>query len=146
MGVERLVVGVDGSDNGVRALAFAIELAQGLDAEVIAVYAVGLLAHETAGDVRPAEGHREELRRRFEDEWCAALSGSSVKHRMIFGDGHPVIVLTGLAEEVDADAIVVGSRGTGSFPAAMLGSTSHHLAYHARRPVIIVPPDRPSAP
>jgi nucleotide-binding universal stress UspA family protein len=64
---------------------------------------------------------------------------------MVLVDGDPVIVLAAVLEDVDADAVVVGSRGTGSDAARMLGSVSHHLAYNATRPVIIVPSGRPRA-
>jgi nucleotide-binding universal stress UspA family protein len=145
MTVERLVVALDGSADSRRALGWAVELAQGLGAEVIAVHAVGLLMHGGDDDGVPVEGHRDELRRRFEQEWCEPLRTAGIAHRLMLVDGDPVIALTAVVEEVDADAIVVGSRGTGGHAARMLGSVSHHLAYNATRPVIIVPAGRRQA-
>ena len=46
-------------------------------------------------------------------------------------DGNPVQVLLAVADEVDADLIVVGSRGFGGFPTLLLGSTSTQLAQHS---------------
>jgi nucleotide-binding universal stress UspA family protein len=57
----------------------------------------------------------------------------------VLRDGHPVQVLLDVADDVDADMIVVGSRGFGGFPQMLLGSTSTQLAQHSRRPVLIVP-------
>ena len=142
MTVGRLVVALDGSPDSARALSWAIDLARGLDAEIVAVHAVGLLMHGGGDEGTPAEGHREAIRRHFEDEWCEPLRQAGVRHRILLVDGDPVIVLAETAEEVGADAIVVGSRGTGGDPARLLGSTSHHLASNAVRPLIIVPPDR----
>ena len=139
MTVERLVVAVDGSAGSRQALEWAIDLARGLGAEVVAVHAVGLLMHGGADDGAPVEGHRDQLRRQFEQEWCEPLRTAGISHRMVLVDGDPVIALTTVLEDVDADAIVVGSRGTGSDAARMLGSVSHHLAYNATRPIIIVP-------
>jgi nucleotide-binding universal stress UspA family protein len=50
-----------------------------------------------------------------------------------------VNVLPAVAAEVDADLIVVGSRGLGSYPELLLGSTSTQVAQNAHRPVMIVP-------
>ena len=45
-----------------------------------------------------------------------------------------------LADELDAAAIVIGSRGLSGLKEALDGSLSHQLAQHAGRPVLIVPP------
>jgi nucleotide-binding universal stress UspA family protein len=44
-----------------------------------------------------------------------------------------------IAEEIDAGLIVCGQRGRGSIGSALLGSTSHALAGHTKRPVLIAP-------
>jgi nucleotide-binding universal stress UspA family protein len=46
--------------------------------------------------------------------------------------------LASIAEERDASAIVVGSRGLGAIKARVLGSTSRKLLHHARLPVLVV--------
>ena len=38
-----------------------------------------------------------------------------------------------------ADLVVVGSRGLGGFKGMALGSVSHHVAYRATCPVVVVP-------
>jgi nucleotide-binding universal stress UspA family protein len=140
--ITRMVVGVDGSDNAQRALGWAVLLARQFDAEVVAVHAVGLLAHLGDGPPVPSHSHLEELRRAFETDWCAPLQASAVAHRLRLQDGPPVPVLLATAAEEAADLIVVGSRGAGGFPELLLGSTSHHVAERARQPVLIVPPER----
>ena len=45
-----------------------------------------------------------------------------------------------IADELDAAAIVIGSRGLGGLRELTRGSVSHDVATHARRPVLIVPP------
>jgi nucleotide-binding universal stress UspA family protein len=44
------------------------------------------------------------------------------------------------ADEVDASAIVLGSRGLSGPREVVEGSVSHQVAQHAGRPVLIVPP------
>jgi nucleotide-binding universal stress UspA family protein len=45
-----------------------------------------------------------------------------------------------VADSIDASVIVVGSRGLSAVGELFEGSTSHELAMHAGRPVLIVPP------
>jgi nucleotide-binding universal stress UspA family protein len=47
--------------------------------------------------------------------------------------------ITAEADALDADAIVVGSRGLGGIKSLMLGSVSHAVLQHAARPVVVVP-------
>ena len=44
-----------------------------------------------------------------------------------------------VAEEIDAGLIICGQRGRGAIGSALLGSVSHALAAHTKRPVLIAP-------
>jgi nucleotide-binding universal stress UspA family protein len=141
--VRRILVGVDGSANGRRALEWAMALAAAFDAEIVAVHAVGLLTHLDGGPAVPSHSHLDEMRRALETDWCAPLAASGLPHRLELLDGAPVPVLLGAAAHEAADLIVVGTRGAGGSAEVALGSTSHQLAEHADCPVVIVPPHRP---
>lgn len=56
----------------------------------------------------------------------------------------PETALADLAEEVDAEAIVVGSREVSGLRSVMDGSVSLDLIRNAGRPVMIVPASVPS--
>jgi nucleotide-binding universal stress UspA family protein len=139
--VSRVLAGVDGSDNSRRALEWAILLAERFEAELVAVHAIGLLSDLGDGPPVPSHSHLEELRLKFERDWCAPVRGTTVAHRLLLRDGPPVPVLVGTADDESADLIVVGSRGVGGFPELLLGSTSHHVVERASRPVLVVPPE-----
>ena len=140
-GINRLVVGVDGSTDSGRALALAVVLGECFGAEVLAVHAVGLLAHLGSGPPVPSQSHLDELRSTFESDWCASLRSSGIPHRMLLLDGPPASKLLEAAESEHADMIVVGSRGSGAASGMRLGSTSHQVVEHSRCPVLVVPPE-----
>ena len=136
--IQRIVVGVDGSDNAVDALAWAVDLAQCVGAEVVAVHAVGLLEASATHD----EASRNARLRRFETQWCAPLSTSDVARRLLLVDGDPVSALLRTASEVDGDLLVVGSRGVGDRSELLLGSTSTQVSQRSTLPVVVVPARR----
>jgi nucleotide-binding universal stress UspA family protein len=136
MKLDRIVVAVDGSENSVAAVRWAADLASTIGAEVVAVHALGLLERMDT-ELQPSEPNRDEIQRRFETEWCAPLDG--VQSRRLLRDGSAVPVLLAVADEEDADLIVLGSRGLGGYPELLLGSTSTQVAQHSHRPVTIVP-------
>ncbi len=144
--IERILVGVDGSDDSRRALEHAARLAQRLDSEVLAVHALGLLDRLHPGDdLVPSSSHREEITKLFKTEWCAPLDVHHVRSRRIVEDGPPAMALLRLADAEDVDMIIVGSRGVGGFPELLLGSTSMQLVQHATVPVTVIPgANRPS--
>ena len=51
----------------------------------------------------------------------------------------PALAILAVAEAISARLIVCGQRGRNPVRAALLGSVSHTLAAHARRPVLIAP-------
>jgi nucleotide-binding universal stress UspA family protein len=142
--LDRIVVGVDGSGNSLAAVGWTAALAAALGAEVVAVHALGLLeqmepAHPASDPPASSHPHRDEIRERFEHDWCAPLDAAGVVSRRIVRDGNPVSVLLAVAEEERADLIVVGSRGLGGYPELLLGSTSTQVAQRAHCPVTVFP-------
>ena len=131
--MKTIVVGVDGSPDSRGAVEWAAELADHVDAHVVAVHAVGLLEHER-GD--PDATHlRPQL-----DLWTAALDrlpAGRVERRLVVGE--PVDALGAVVAERAADLVVVGTRGTGTRTVMRLGSTSLRLAEGCGCPVVIVP-------
>jgi len=81
---------------------------------------------------------REKLEHVILEEWCGSL-GTGVPVRAVLAEGYPANVIRETADAENADLVVVGRRGLGGFTELVLGSTSHHLAHHLNRPIVIVP-------
>lgn len=82
---------------------------------------------------------RRDIAETLEREWCAPIREAGVPFRSAVETGKPATILMQVADREDARMIVVGSRGIGGFAELLLGSVSHQLAHHARRPLVIVP-------
>jgi nucleotide-binding universal stress UspA family protein len=53
--------------------------------------------------------------------------------------GEPAKAITAYADKVDADLLVLGSRGLGPATGALRGSVSHAVLKRLKRPVLVVP-------
>ncbi len=148
MSLQRIVVGVDGSEGSAEAMRWCAGLAKALNAEVVVVfgfeppvYMSGLRASLVPGEVlQGAIDHvRAATREALDGEWCDPLREAGVSFRTRFSEGHASRAIIEAAEEADAGLVVVGSRGLGGFTGLMLGSVSSHVVHHSARPVVVVP-------
>lgn len=137
-GTRRVVVGLDGSKESIRALEFATEEAKLRGATLHAVYA---FPSPTAIGVNVPQEYFDDLKSTAEHELDIALS--AVPQAL----GLPGLVRTTIPEapalaliaaSEGADLVVVGSRGRGGFQALVLGSVSMQVAEHAHCPIVIV--------
>jgi nucleotide-binding universal stress UspA family protein len=143
---KRIVAGVDGSEHSAEALRWVIALAQRLNAEIVAVFAIPPPSYLEygAGDASPMTPPeldpewRAEMTRKFEQEWCAPLRESGLTYRTIIEDGRAASVIAAVAEREDADLVVVGRRGRGGIAELLLGSVSQELSHHFKRPVVLI--------
>jgi len=53
-------------------------------------------------------------------------------------DGHPALALATVADETDAELVVVGASGTGAVERLLLGSTAAELVRTTHRPAVVV--------
>ncbi|XP_073137849.1 uncharacterized protein [Henckelia pumila] len=69
-------------------------------------------------------------------------AGARVQANTSILEGDPKEMICEAAEQMNADLIVVGSRGLGKIMRAFLGSVSDYVVHQAKCPVLIVkPPD-----
>jgi nucleotide-binding universal stress UspA family protein len=143
----QIVVGVDGSEQARRALAWAVDEARLRKWAVVVVHSYSippLLMAAEVGPVGPPAipdpglveslGHAAEklLAREIEN---ADTDDVSVDGRVV--PGPPADAL--IQQARGADLLVVGTRGLGGFRELILGSVSDQVARHSPCPVVIVP-------
>lgn len=143
-GIGRIVVGVDGSEHADAAIDWAARMAKGMGSEVIAVFAVAPPVYFDTGYMAPIAPPqfdpewRAEMKREFEKQWCKGLRDAGVSYRTIMEDGSPASVIAQVADKFDADMIVIGRRGRGGIAELVLGSVSHALVLHSKRPILVI--------
>jgi nucleotide-binding universal stress UspA family protein len=141
--MKTIVIATDGSPSALEAVEYGLELAAEQDAQPIFVHvapATDVLPVVGFGMGAPAsapheldEHDRESLEEAVE---LAAEKGLEAKAELV--RGNPAHAIVAYAESVDADLIVVGSRGRGTIAGALLGSVSRSVLHEAKRPVLIV--------
>lgn len=67
----------------------------------------------------------------------AAAAGFEARPQVIRSSGAVFAAILACAEELDAAAIVLGSRGRSTLAATLLGSVSTGVLHHSARPVVI---------
>lgn len=144
-GIKRIVVGVDGSKSSEAALGWAIRMARGMGSRITAVHAIDVPVYFPEPYLIPVQSDdewRKAVRLEFETKWCKPLKASRVPYRTVVGRGRPSTVILDVAERERADVVVVGRRGRSAVGELVLGSVSHELALHSRRPLLLIEPKR----
>ena len=151
-----VVVGVDGSSTGARALDLAADLAAHAGAPLRIICAWDLpTAESPAYDYWETVSPDADLARMQHDAALkvvtTAVERAKSRHRtlVVTSDvlqGQAGAVIAGASH--DAGLVVVGSRGLGGFTGLVLGSVSHHVIHSCACPVMVVrapSSDRPAA-
>lgn len=131
--IKTIAVGVDDSDGGRAALAWAVAEARQWGANLEVVLAWSILVQPTSEfepDFDQARAHDvvNELLEAHD------LEGLEIK-RTVVNDLAPRALLDASHR---SDLVVVGARGLGGFAGLMLGSVSQQVVTHAACPVVVV--------
>jgi nucleotide-binding universal stress UspA family protein len=84
-----------------------------------------------------AVGRAHETARQVVTEAEARLGLDGVEVRVIGGE--PATAICGLAADIGARAVVIGTRGRGGLTRALLGSVSDYVVRHAPCTVVVTP-------
>jgi nucleotide-binding universal stress UspA family protein len=140
----KILVAIDGSEHGWKAVDFAIDLAKSSDAELLLIHVVpyeplprGLLEFARAEKVPiEEENARYHYSRTLGDAVTSAAETRAREQGLSkvvawTAEGRPADCIIGAAQEHGAGMIVMGSRGHSDASALFLGSVSHKVTNHA---------------
>src|SRR5215212_2341945 len=146
----KILLATDGSREAEAAARTAADLAQKTHSELHVVHAFGIVpvgppVYPEATDLQSVEyeaetqeGQRisEQRAREVLQEEVEKVRSTVAGEHLVEGRVAPEIV--GLAEEIGAGLIVMGSRGRGGIRRALMGSVSESVVRHAHCPVLVV--------
>lgn len=139
--LHTILVGLDDSPAGRRALDWAAARAKESDAEVVAVHIL-TYSREFALDasLTGLTTWRRKLAADVAGPWTESARATGVKLRTaVLEDDNPAAGLLAAAEREHADLIVIGAHGKGSVFGRLLGATAYRISHRAEVPVVIVP-------
>jgi nucleotide-binding universal stress UspA family protein len=142
-GPSTLVVGVDGTPTSLRAAAYAAGLARRQRTRLVIVYARKLpasyisIADHAGLVVTEAMDAQDEVEAQLREALRTQARVWDIDARLVVRYGDPLSVLTEVAKEVRADAVIVGSSA--SVTHRFAGSLAVKLVRTGRWPVTVVP-------
>jgi nucleotide-binding universal stress UspA family protein len=147
----KILLATDGSEEAELAALRAVDLADATDSELHVVHVgvvpiflksyPGTLGYERRLYEQIEEVSRELLRKQSLRVKAAGGTVAGTHLRM----GEVALEIVALAEELQADLIVMGSRGLGGVRRALMGSVSDSVVRHAHCPVLVVRPEKGQA-
>ena len=138
---ETILVATDGSEDSELSISRAVDLAVETDAALHLVY-VMIISHWMVPDTLSDAQYKrleDDARSRLDQqvEKAEEAGAETIQKHLRIGRRADEEVIK-LAEEIEADMIVVGSRGAGTISRALMGSDSESIVRHADRPVLVV--------
>jgi nucleotide-binding universal stress UspA family protein len=140
-----IVVGTDGSSTAKEAVRQATAMAKALGASIHLVSAFEPVSsqrlreesRDAPGDVQWSINPREDVESTLE-EASETVEGEGVSVETYSREGDPADAILDVAEERNADLIVVGNKGMTGAKRFLLGSVPNKVSHHAPCSVMII--------
>jgi nucleotide-binding universal stress UspA family protein len=142
---KSIVVGTDGSDTATQAVRQAVDLAGAVGAKLELVSAYAPVSgqrlreerRETPEDLQWAINPREDVDQTLEAAASVARE-AGVEVDLYPRQGDPADAILDVAEEQEADLIIVGNKGMTGAKRFLLGSVPNKVSHHAPCSVLII--------
>ena len=141
--MKKILLPVDGSDNSLRAVQAAIDLAKAA-AEPPEIHLLNVQLPIISGDVKMFVSE-EQIKAYYHDEGIkalararAALDAAGVAYVHHIGVGPVAETIAAYAKEKGCNQIIMGARGLGSLTGLLLGSVTTKVTHLVDIPVTLV--------
>jgi nucleotide-binding universal stress UspA family protein len=141
--MKRIIVAVDGSDAGQRALRFAADIARRFGSKLTLLnvlppqpFPLPLDAYGAA--LKEIEEGERAFSQKLLSDAAMRLEEPDVPMDKLVLHGKPAEGIAEAAKGADVDLVVVGSRGRGAVARTLLGSVSDRLVHICPKPILIV--------
>jgi nucleotide-binding universal stress UspA family protein len=142
---KSIVVGTDGSDTATQAVRQAVDLARDVGAKIELVSAYEPVSSqrlsgerlEAPEDLQWTINPREDVDSTLEQA-AATARDAGVEVTIYARQGDPADAILDVAEEQEADLIVVGNKGMTGAKRFLLGSVPNKVSHHAPCSVLII--------
>lgn len=136
-----IMIAVDGSSESLQAVREALKLiARGLRTEIalVNVQEPASLLELATRDADAIAAAAVQAGENLMSEAAALLDAEGVGYSMEVVLGEPGSMLLEMAEDLNADMVIMGARGMGALKSAIVGSVSKTVITQCRRPVLVV--------
>ena len=148
-----ILIAYDGSEGAKAAVEAAWRLFPDRRAVVVSVWhpaadisAASLIAipagvATSAYEALDKESERQATEKAQEGADAATDAGFDATPRALRSNGKVWATIVAAADQEDAEAIIVGSRGLSAVKSVLLGSVANGVVHHSTRPVVVIPAD-----
>ncbi len=142
-GISRIVVPIDFSDHSKQAFRYAIDFAKTFNAELLLVYVVEPVVYPadfSFGQVA-LPSMEMELHKRGKQQLDALIEKevpADLRARSIVRAGKPFVEIIHVAQEEEADLIIIATHGHSGLEHVLFGSTAEKVVRKADCPVLSV--------
>lgn len=141
-GFRKVVVAVDGSENGLQAARVAARMADSMSAELVLLHVFPLMSNDIAGALgmtgEEIKATRDRAARRAFDMVLDELSDREQKPTEVALIGDVAEEILDYLDNARDILLVMGRRGQTRMGSLLLGSVSDKVLRHTRTPVTVV--------
>ncbi len=139
--LSKILVPVDGSKESICACKWACTVAQGTGAAIYLLHVVDLNLKMTSFDRVSMSGYIPESIKKQGEELLADYRRHMPQElaiNLLLEAGSPHQTIVNIAEQIEPDWIIMGSRGASNIKEIVMGSVSQYVLHHVSCPVMIV--------